>query len=149
MANAIMNGWKAVQLGATLGSYSAGPIDFSADTIRVALLTNSHSNDVDNDNFWSDVSANEASGTGYTANGAALASKSITKDNTNDRGVLDAADVTWSSSTITARYAAVYKDTGTASTSVLIAIFDFGSDKSSSNGNFTLQWNANGILAIG
>lgn len=45
---------------------------------------------------------NQASGTGYTTGGAALASKTVTQDNTKNRSVLDAASTNFSSSTFTA-----------------------------------------------
>jgi hypothetical protein len=62
--------------------------------------------------------------------------------------ILDAADSVWGSSTITARYAVVYVATGTSSTSALIGYQDFGSDQSSTNGNFTVQWDSTGIVRI-
>lgn len=124
-----------------------GSIDLDTDTIKVALVTSSYTPDQDSHDFFDDVT-NEVSGTGYTAGGAALANKSVTADNTDNEGVFDADDVTWSSSTITARGAVIYKSTGTASTSPLIAYIDFGSDKSSSAGNFTISWNSEGILNL-
>jgi len=124
-----------------------GSIDLDTDTIKVALVTSSYTPDQDTHDFFDDVT-NEVSGTGYTAGGATLASVTVTADNTDNEGVFDAADVTWSSSTITARGAVIYKSTGTASTSPLIAYIDFGADKSSSNGNFTIQWNSEGILNL-
>lgn len=123
-----------------------GGIDLDTDTIKVMLLTNSHSNNIDTQEYIDDVSANEVSGTGYSAGGQALANKAVTQDNTDDEGVFDADDLTWSSSSITARYAVVYKDTGTPSTSPIVCIIDFGADKTSDNGDFTIQWNAEGIL---
>lgn len=126
-----------------------GGIDLDTDTIKVMLLNNSHSQDQDNHEFIDDVSANEVSGTGYTAGGATLANKSVTQDNTDNEGVFDADDVSWSSSTITAYYAAIYKDTGTPGTSPIIAILDFGGAKTSSGGTFSIQWNAEGVLNLG
>ena len=120
-------------------------VDLEADTIKVALLTSSYTINKDH-NTWAEVSANEVSGTGYTAGGATLANKSVTQDDTNDQATFDADDVTWSSSTITARYAVLYDNTLTNDD--LLAIFDFGSDQSSSNGDFTLQFSASGILAL-
>jgi hypothetical protein len=125
-----------------------GGIDLDTDTIKVMLLTSSHSQDQDAHEFIDDVSANEVSGTGYTAGGATLGSKAVTQDNTDNEGMFDAADVTWSTSTITARYAAIYKDTGTPGTSPIIGIIDFGSDKSSAAGNFTIAWHAEGIVNL-
>lgn len=57
---------------------------------------------------------------------------------------LDAADVQWASSTITARYAKIYQDT----TNQLVALIDFGQDESSSNGNFDIVFHPDGIVHI-
>ena len=123
-------------------------VDWDTDTIKVALLSNAYTPDQDTHDYFNDVSANEVTGTGYTAGGATLASKTITYDSGSNVITLDAADTTWSSSTITARYAVVYGSTGTSSTSPLIGYVDFGSDQSSSNGNFTITWDATGIVRI-
>lgn len=123
-------------------------VDFDSDTIKVALLTSSYTPNQDTHDYFNDVSANEVTGTGYTAGGITLASKTATYDSGTNVIVLDAADVTWSSSTITARYAVVYGSTGTASTSPLIGYVDFGSDQSSTNGNFTITWDSTGIVRI-
>ena len=103
---------------------------------------------MDAHDFVDDIT-NEISGTGYTAGGATLANKSVTKDNTNDQSVFDADDVTWSNSTLTARGAVLYKDTGTPATSSLIKYFDFVTDQSSTAAPFTVQFNAAGILTTG
>jgi len=123
-----------------------GEIDFDTDTIKVALVTSSYTPDQDAHDYWDDVSANEASGTGYTSGGATLGSKTVTQDNATNKQTFDAADVSWTSSTVTARYAVIYKSTGTASTSPLIAYVDFGSNQSSSAGTFQITWNASGIF---
>lgn len=123
-------------------------VDFDSDTIKVALVTSSYTPDQDAHDYWNDVSTNEVSGTGYTAGGATLASKTATYDSANNVVILDAADTTWASSTITARYAVVYDSTGTSSTSALIGYVDFGSDQSSTNGNFTITWDSTGIVRI-
>ena len=123
-------------------------IDWDTDTIKVALLTNSYTPDQDAHNYLDDVVANEVSGTGYTAGGLTLSNKSNSYNSGTNVIVLDADDVTWSSSTITARYAVVYASTGTASTSPLIGYVDFGSDQSSTNGNFTITWDSTGIVRV-
>lgn len=123
-------------------------VDYDTDTIKVALLTSSYTPDQDAHDYLNDVSTYEVSGTGYTAGGNTLASKTVTYDSANNVIVLDAADTTWASSTITARYAVVYDSTGTASTSALIGYVDFGSDQSSTNGNFTITWDSTGIVRI-
>ena len=60
--------------------------------------------------------------------------------------VIDAADPSWSTATLTARMAVVYKSTGTASTSPLIAYLDFGGTITSTAGTFTLAFNGSGIF---
>jgi len=124
-----------------------GSIDLDTDTIRVALVTSSYTVSQDNHEDYADIT-NEVVGTGYTAKGAALANKAVTKDNTDNEGVFDADDVTWSSSSITARGAIIYKDSGTAATSWFICYVDFGSNQTSSAGDFKIAWNAEGILNL-
>jgi hypothetical protein len=124
-------------------------IDWDTDTIKVALLTNGYTPDQDAHNYLDDVIANEVSGTGYTAGGNTLANKTNAYNSATNVIVLDADDTTWSSSTITARYAVVYDATpATNATRPLIGYVDFGSDQSSSNGNFTITWDATGIVRI-
>ena len=123
-------------------------VDFDSDTIKVALLSSSYTPDQDAHDYFNDVSTYEVTGTGYTSGGATLASKTATYDSASNVIVLDAADTTWSSSTITARYAVIYDSTGTSSTSALIGYVDFGSDQSSTNGNFTITWDSTGIVRI-
>lgn len=122
-------------------------VDLDTDTVKVALVTSSYAPNQDTHDFFDDVT-NEVTGTGYTAGGATLGSPVVTLDTTNDRVDFDAADTSWTSSTLTARAAVIYKSTGTASTSPLIAYIDFGSDQVSSAGTFLITWNASGILRI-
>jgi hypothetical protein len=125
-------------------------IDWDTDTIKVALLTNAYTPDQDSHNYFDDVSTYEVSGaTGYTSAGITLANKTNTYSAGTNTIVLDADDVTWSSSTITARYAVVYDASpATNATRPLIGYVDFGSDQSSSNGNFTITWDATGIVRV-
>ena len=124
-------------------------IDWDSDTIKVALLTNSYTPDQDAHNYFDDVVAFEVTGTGYTSGGITLTNKTNTYTSATNVIVLDADDVTWSSSTITARYAVVYDATpATNAFRPLIGYVDFGSDQSSSNGNFTITWDATGIVRI-
>jgi hypothetical protein len=121
-------------------------IDFDSDTIKVALLSSSYTPNQDTHDYFNDVSSFEVSGTGYTAGGATLANKSVTYTGATNVTKFDADDVSWTSSTITARYAVVYDSTGTASTSALIGYVDFGSDQSSSSGTFSIVWDSAGIF---
>jgi len=124
-----------------------GLIDFEGDTINVSLHTSSWTPDQDADNDWADVD-NEVSGTGYTHEGAALASKSLTYTAGTNILDFDSADVTWSSSTITARYAVVYVREAADADSVLLFYVNFGEDVSSVAGDFKIAWNANGMAKI-
>jgi hypothetical protein len=122
-------------------------IDFDTDVIKVMLCTSAYVPDQDA-HVYKDVSVtSEVTGTGYTAGGATLASKTIAYTAATNIIALDAADVTWAASTITARYAVIYDDSP-ASNKPLLAYVDFGADQSSNNGNFTITWDANGILKI-
>lgn len=122
-------------------------IDWDTDTIKVALTTSTYTPNQDTHDYFNDIT-NEVTGTGYTAGGATLASKTVTYTSGTNTQAFDAADVTWSASTITARYAIIYDSTGTSSTSALIGYVDFGADVVSSGGDFTIQWNAAGIFTI-
>lgn len=123
-------------------------IDWDTDSIKVMLVSSSYSPNQDTHAYKSDVTG-EASGTGYTAGGAALTSKTITYDASTNVIVLDAADVTWANSTVTARYAVVYDDSGASdATKPLLGYVDFGADQASANGNFALTWDATGIFRI-
>ena len=55
-------------------NFQAGDIDWDGGTIKLALVTNSHAFD-DTHEFWNDIDTNEASGTGYVADGATLGTK--------------------------------------------------------------------------
>lgn len=71
-------------------------IDLVNDSIKMALLTSSYTPNLGTDAFWSAVSANEASGTGYTTGGIALASKTHTVTAANSWGTAWAATTVYS-----------------------------------------------------
>lgn len=122
-------------------------IDFDTDTIKVALATSLYTPDQDAHAYFSSIT-NEVTGTGYTAGGATLASKTVTYTAGTNTQAFDAADTTWPASTITARYAIVYESTGTAATSALIGYVDFGADVSTTADTFTITWGAGGLFTI-
>lgn len=121
---------------------------WSGNTYKVALLTSTHTPDKDNDTFWSDVSTNEVSGTGYTTGGNTLSGLTVTVDDTNDLAYLDATDLVFSTVTLTARYAVVYEDTGTPATSKIVAVIDFTTDKAPYQDDFTITWAADGVIKL-
>ena len=125
-----------------------GTIDLDSDTIKVSLHASSYTPSVAHD-FFSDLT-NEVTGSNYTAGGATLGSTAVTTVTTND-AMYDAADTTWSAHATgfsTARYAVIYKSTGTDSTSPLLGYIDFTSDQDNVNNDLTIKWNASGILQL-
>ena len=122
-------------------------IDWGSDTIKVSLHTSSYTPSQTTHQYASSLTNEVANGNGYTTGGATLGSKTETFSGQVKQ--FDAADVVWSTSTITARYAVIYDSTpGSAATNPLIAYVDFGQDVSSSGGNFTLTWDAAGIFTV-
>lgn len=122
-----------------------GAIDLDTDTIKVMLVTSSYTASASHTKR-SDIT-NEVVGTGYTTLGITLASPVVSNVSTN--GVFDANDVAWTTSTITARGAVLFKSRGGASSAdELICYLDFGSDKVSTAGTFTISWSASGILNL-
>ena len=87
---------------------------------------------------WSDVSANEITGTGYTAGGNTVV-PTFTKDTTNHRMTIVFPQTTWTTSTLSATRAVCYKSTGTGSTSPLIFQHDLASTVTTTAGTFTLN----------
>jgi hypothetical protein len=137
MANLIYNSYKADQMN--------GAIDLDTDTIKVMLVTSTYA-PLATHAKRSDVT-NEVAGTGYTAGGEIIASSVVSV--VAGKGRWDAIDTTWATSTITARGAVLYKSRGGAATAdELIGYLDFTTDRISSNGDFTIQWSATGILEL-
>ena len=108
--------------------------DLDTDVIKVALYTSSATLGASTTAY---STTNEISGTGYTAGGNTLTSPAISLDGTT--AVVDFADSTWSTATITARGALIYNS---SKSNRAIAVLDFGGDKTSTSGNFTVQFPA-------
>ena len=126
----------------------------AADTFKDAMFTSSRTDA--NEDLTGYTTTNEVSGTNYTAGGEALGSVTLgLSDNSSSvpTAFLDFANTTWSTSTITnARCAVIYNSTlSTAGTGgdvthaahPSVCVLDFGGDKSSSAGDFTIQYPAN------
>lgn len=112
-----------------------GEMDFSGDTsqvFKIALYTSSASLDSTTTAY---STTNEVSGTGYTAGGATLTVVAPTTDGTT--AYLDFNDVTFSNASITARGALIYT---TANSNAAVAVLNFGADKTSTAGDFTIQF---------
>ncbi len=89
------------------------------------------------------TASNEVSGTGYTAKGELLVIPASVPSSGTGQSVAfaDFTDVTWSTSTITSRGSLIYDDAATSPTvDASLIVLDFGSDKTSSSGDFTIQF---------
>lgn len=133
--------------GKFLESMADKLIDLNSDTLKVMLVTSAYTPDQDTHQFKSSVT-NEVSGTGYTAGGATLGTVNVAYTAGTNTLMFDAADTSWTSSTITnARYAIIYDSTpATDATRPLIAYVDLDSDRSTTNSEFKLTWNSSGII---
>jgi len=125
-----------------------GAHDFRAtggDTFKLALYDSSASIDA---NTTAYSATNEVTGSNYSAGGEVLTNLGVvTSENTASSGVgfTDFSDLTFSNVTVTARGALIYNTTpaadsnaGTTLTNAAVAVLDFGSDKSSTDGDFTI-----------
>lgn len=131
------------------GTVGGGAITFDSDTIKLALVTSSYTPSTTTHEFFDDITG-EVTGANYTAGGATLTSVTVTVN----AGVVtvDADNVTWtkpgSGGFSDARYAILYKSTGSAATSPLVGYLDLGADVGNVAGDLILNWNASGIFAV-
>jgi hypothetical protein len=109
----------------------------NGDTFKIALYDNNASFDASTTAY---TTSNEVSGTGYSAGGGALTNVDPTSSGTT--ALTDFQDETFSTATITARGALIYNTTpNTTSLSVTnptVVVLDFGGDKTSTAGDFTI-----------
>lgn len=133
MANALYGKGKEKLLSST------GAISLDTDNITAALVSNAYTPNYSTDEFYTAISSN------VLGTPQLLAGKSITL------GVFDANDVTFPTvaAGATAKYVALYKDTGTAGTSALLALLDTitGFPLATNGGDITIQWD-NGSYKI-
>jgi hypothetical protein len=103
-----------------------------ANTFKLALYDNNASFDAATTAY---TASNEVSNSGtYTAGGGTLTN--VTPTTSGTTALTDFADITFTSATITARGALIYNDTAAGDPSVIV--LDFGSDKSSTSGDFQI-----------
>tara|TARA_B100001057_G_scaffold36350_1_gene32911 strand:- start:517 stop:960 length:444 start_codon:yes stop_codon:yes gene_type:complete len=106
-------------------------------TFKLAMYTNSASFNATTTAY---TTSNEISGSGYSAGGGTLAN--VTPTTSGTTALCDFTDLTFSTATITARGALIYNTTtaGGSGTTDTVAVLDFGSDKTSTAGDFTIQF---------
>jgi hypothetical protein len=134
--------WYGQALLGQFGATAARRVDWANDTIKVALVKAAYTPDQDKHDFWDDVSANEVTGTNYTAGGKELFEKTVTYDEATNTVRLKAKTVEWKEVTVEYRYAVVYKDTGTAATSPVLGYLDTGGTQKIAAGLVKIEWDA-------
>ena len=102
----------------------------TADTMKIALYLSTATMSATTTAY---SATNESSGTNYSAGGNTLTAVAPTSSSTT--AYLDFNDTTWSTASVTARGALIYNST---QANKAVAVLDFGSDKSSSSGDFTI-----------
>jgi len=118
-----------------------GEMDFSSNTgqtFKIALYTSSATLGASTTAY---ATTNEiANGNGYTTGGYSLTiSTNPTNGGSGTTAFLDFGDAVWPNATITARGALIYKSGGGNPS---VAVLDFGADKTSTSGDFTVQFPA-------
>ena len=113
----------------------------TGDVFKIALYTSTATLSAATTAY---TATNEVVGTGYTATGNTLTN--VTPTTSGTTAYLDFGDTTWSTATITARGALIYNS---SKSNKAVAVLDFGTDKTSTAGNFTVQFpTADASLAI-
>ena len=133
MANIVPDSFKTGLLKGTFNFDTSGN---GGNTFKCALYTSISSYSTASTVYLAGTGNGEvsSSGTSYTAGGNNLTNNGIAGTTT---AFVDFDNVTWSSSTITARGALIFNDTNS---DTAVAVLDFGSDKSSTSGDFTIQF---------
>lgn len=106
----------------------------TGNAFKIALYTSAATLDATTTAY---SATNEVTGAGYTAGGNTLTN--VTPTTSGTTGFTDFADTTWTTTTITARGALIYNSTNSDRS---VVVLDFGSDKTSTAGDFTIQFPA-------
>jgi hypothetical protein len=145
---------------ATKQKFLSGSIDLANDVIKALALkdTTSYTFDPDNHDFVQDVlnNADEFDGTNYSR--LTFANQAVTVDDTDDEGVFDADDITWTDlgGSQTVQAVVVYKQVGgddtTPGDDPVIGVIDDASNADlplpTNGSNVTVKWDAEGVAKI-
>ena len=118
----------------------------TGDTFKLALYTNTAAFDASTTAY---TATNEVGNSGsYSAGGGALTN--VTPTTSGTTALTDFDDLAFTTATITARGALIYNSSAAGNPTV--CVLDFGSDKTSTSGTFTIQFPAadasNAIIRI-
>jgi hypothetical protein len=112
-----------------------GEHDMDTDVLKIALYTSLATLSAATTVY---STSDEVLGAGYTAGGNTLAGATVSLSGTT--AFVDFTDTSWTTATITARGALIYNS---SKSNKAVAVLDFGSDKTSTAGTFTVQFPAN------
>ncbi len=124
--------------GQGLLNWANGGIDFDTDSFKIMLTTSSYTPTQDSDNDRDDVS-NEVGASGTYAAGGGSTTVSTSYDGASNELRITCTDVSFTSATITARTAVLYKDSGASATDLLVAYCTESGDVTSTAGTFTVD----------
>ena len=122
-----------------------GKHDFDSsggDTFKIALFTSSASLGASTTDYSTSNEISNTSGSAYSAGGATLTNQGVSLSSTT--AFTDFADVSYTSASFTANGSLIYNTTtdGGSGTTDAVAVIAFGSDKTATNGTFTIQFPA-------
>jgi len=127
-----------------------GTFDLDTQTFKMALTTSAQALDAtfagtSTDCRYADLTAEVASGGGYTTGG-----KTLTATWTRATGTItfDVDDQAWTASTITAKYAVIYLTTGNADLLCFVDLDTGGGSVSTTAGTLTITINASGVFTL-
>ena len=128
-------------------------LDAAGDALQLTLHT-AYTPNIDTHVLWADagVSSTEyTTAAGYTAGGKLIASQLVSQDDASDRGVFDAADVTWTSlgplTPATPSHCILWDNTPSAPLDPLIAYWELGTT-ATNGGDYTIQWSTSPTAII-
>ena len=128
MANTVCTSFKSELLSGVHDFATAG------DTFKLSLYTSSST--INNASTTVYTTSDEVADSGsYAAGGGSLANQAVSTDGTT--AIVDFDDLSFTSATITARYALIYNSTDS---NKAVCVLDFGTDQTSTSGTFTIQF---------
>ena len=128
MANTVCTSFKSELLSGVHDFATAG------DTFKLSLYTSSST--INNASTTVYTTSDEVADSGsYSAGGGSLANQAVSTDGTT--AIVDFDDLSFTSATITARYALIYNS---SDSNKAVCVLDFGTDQTSTSGTFTIQF---------
>ena len=130
----------------------AGQMDYLSDTLRMTLHTVSYVPNIDTNEAFADATAELSTASGYTTNGIAIGTKTVSYNATGNVTTFDMDDttVTWTASggTLTFQMAVLHDDTVSTGPPIkpLIGYIDCGAQAITTGNTFLITTGANGIM---